>query len=68
MKTLILNKLSLINYKNFDSESFESIEAAWQAGADLVVIGSIIENKPEDLNWLPNPAAFQSRGLADTWS
>ena len=45
-----------------------SIEAAWQAGADLVVIGSAIENKPEDLNWLPNPAAFQSRGLADTWS
>ena len=44
------------------------IEAAWQAGADLVVIGSAIENKPEDLNWLPNPAAFQSRGLADTWS
>ena len=38
------------------------------AGADLVVIGSAIENKPEDLNWLPNPAAFQSRGLADTWS
>lgn len=23
MKTLILNKLSLINYKNFDSESFD---------------------------------------------
>ncbi|MDC0140245.1 geranylgeranylglyceryl/heptaprenylglyceryl phosphate synthase [Flavobacteriales bacterium] len=45
-----------------------SIEAAWQAGADLVVIGSAIENKPEDLNWLPNPAAFQSRGLSDTWS
>lgn len=45
-----------------------SIEAAWQAGADLVVIGSAIENKPEDLNWLPNPASFQSRGIADTWN
>jgi phosphoglycerol geranylgeranyltransferase len=45
-----------------------SIEAAWQAGADLVVIGSVIENKPEDLNWLPNPVAFQRRGNSEVWN
>jgi phosphoglycerol geranylgeranyltransferase len=44
-----------------------SIEAAWQAGADLVVVGSAIENRPEDLNWLPNPFAFQSKGATDSW-
>ncbi len=44
-----------------------SIEAAWQAGADIVVIGSAIENRPEDLNWLPNPLAFESKGKATSW-
>jgi hypothetical protein len=29
--------------------------AAWNAGADLVVIGNAIEVQPNDLTWLPNP-------------
>ena len=34
------------------------IEAAWQAGADLVVIGHAIESRPFQLDWLPHPEAF----------
>lgn len=32
-----------------------SVIAAWNAGADLVVIGNAIEVQPNDLTWLPNP-------------
>jgi putative glycerol-1-phosphate prenyltransferase len=35
-----------------------SIQAAWNAGADLVVIGNAIEKQPNDLSWLPDPNAF----------
>jgi len=31
------------------------IEAAWAAGADLVVVGSAIEEGPGDLAWMPHP-------------
>mgnify|MGYP001181125922 CR=1 FL=1 len=34
------------------------IQAAWQAGCDLVVIGDAIENRPSQLDWLPHPEAF----------
>ena len=35
-----------------------SIRAAWNAGADLVVIGNAIEKQPNDLSWLPDPNDF----------
>ena len=44
-----------------------NIEASWHAGADIVVIGSAIENHPEDLSWLPDPRAFESRGKQSSW-
>lgn len=44
-----------------------NIEAAWQAGADIVVIGSAIEKHPEDLSWLPNPYAFEHKGKQGSW-
>ena len=34
------------------------IQAAWQAGSDLVVIGHAIESRPFQLDWLPHPEAF----------
>jgi putative glycerol-1-phosphate prenyltransferase len=33
----------------------EAIRAAWAAGADVVVVGSAIEDAPGDLAWLPQP-------------
>ena len=45
------------------------IEAAWQAGADCVVVGSAIENRPNDLSWLPHPGNFsQNHRAANSWS
>ena len=38
-----------------------SIQAAWQAGADLVVIGDAIESRPFQLDWLPHPEAFSAK-------
>ena len=35
------------------------IQAAWQAGSDLVVIGNAIERRPFQLDWLPHPEAFR---------
>ena len=34
------------------------IQAAWQAGADLVVVGNAIELRPFQLDWLPHPDSF----------
>lgn len=42
-----------------------SIQAAWHAGADVVVIGSAIENRPEDLSWLPDPKEYQHTSTTD---
>ena len=36
------------------------IQAAWHAGADLVVIGQAIEQRPNDLSWLPDPKDYQN--------
>ena len=35
------------------------IHAAWHAGADLVVVGQAIEQRPQDLSWLPDPKNYQ---------
>jgi putative glycerol-1-phosphate prenyltransferase len=35
-----------------------SVLAAWNAGADVVVIGNAIEKQPGDLSWLPDPSGF----------
>lgn len=35
-----------------------SVEAAWNSGANLVVIGNAIEKQPNDLSWLPDPKNF----------
>lgn len=37
------------------------IRAAWQAGADLVVVGHAIESRPFQLDWLPHPESFVVR-------
>jgi putative glycerol-1-phosphate prenyltransferase len=37
------------------------IQAAWQAGSDLVVIGHAIESRPFQLDWLPHPEAFSGQ-------
>lgn len=39
------------------------IEAAWHAGADVVVIGQAIESRPFQLDWLPRPEAFKQAAL-----
>lgn len=39
------------------------IEAAWHAGADMVVIGQAIESRPFQLDWLPRPEAFKQAAL-----
>lgn len=42
-----------------------SIRAAWNAGADVVVVGTAIEKSPSDLSWLPDPSAFQKHHSRD---
>lgn len=37
------------------------VEAAWQAGADLVVIGQAIESRPFQLEWIPQPESFRAQ-------
>ena len=39
------------------------IEAAWHAGADMVVIGHAIEGRPFQLDWLPRPETFKQAAL-----
>lgn len=36
------------------------IQAAWHAGADVVVVGNAIEQRPQDLAWLPMPVNTNS--------
>lgn len=36
------------------------IQAAWHAGADLVVVGQAIEHRPFQLDWLPHPEVFSA--------
>lgn len=43
-----------------------SIRAAWDAGADLVVVGQAIEDRPHDLTWLPNPSTYQAPKMASS--
>ncbi len=40
-----------------------SIRAAWAAGADVAVVGTAIERKPEDLAWLPDPVSASSNPI-----
>ena len=42
------------------------VEAAWNAGADLVVIGQAIEERPQDLSWLPRLPKPQKENSSDT--
>lgn len=37
------------------------IEAAWQAGADIVVVGHAIERRPFQLDWLPVPPSVKTK-------
>lgn len=37
-----------------------SIRAAWAAGADVAVVGTALERRPDDLAWLPNPISASS--------
>jgi len=39
------------------------IQAAWHAGADVVVVGNAIEQRPQDLAWLPCPVNANSNPI-----
>lgn len=40
-----------------------SIRAAWSAGADVAVVGTAIERRPDDLAWLPDPVSASSNPI-----